>query len=189
MTRLTRLCRTVGVGLTLATASLAMTQAADAAPAPPDVPPSLAVDPGNQMFLVGHGKGVQIYTCKSVPDGSTTFKWVFVAPRATLTGDNGQVVATHSAGPIWEAPDGSSVKGTPIAKVPDPLPADAKDIQQLKLQGAPSGTGVLGGTTYIQRLNTKGGTQPPTAECKAQTAGKVKEVPYKADYYFWKATA
>jgi hypothetical protein len=57
------------------------------------------------------------------------------------------------------------------------------------LQGTPAGTGVLGATTYIQRLNTKGGTQPPTAECKAQTAGKVKEVPYKADYFFWKATA
>jgi len=27
---------------------------------------------------------------------------------------------------------------------------------------------------------------PPAAECKAQTLNKVKEVPYKADYYFWK---
>jgi Protein of unknown function (DUF3455) len=50
--------------------------------------------------------------------------------------------------------------------------------------GAPGG--LLTDTKFIQRLETKGGTAPPTAECKAQTAGKVKEVPYKADYYFWK---
>ena len=67
-------------------------------------------------------------------------------------------------------------------------PLTSKDIQRLLLPGTPPTTvaGVLGGTTYIQRLNTQGGTQPPVAECKAQTAGKVKEVPYKADYVFFK---
>ena len=72
------------------------------------------------------------------------------------------------------------------------LPPDAKDIQQLLLKATPVVPvvpGILDATTYIQRLNTKGGTQPPTAECKAQTAGKVKEVPYQADYVFFKATA
>jgi hypothetical protein len=192
MSRLTRLCRTVGVGLAVTTATLAMTQLANAAPAPPDVPTNLVPPTGNQVFLVGHGKGVQIYKCQSATaaDGTTSFSWAFVEPRATLTGDNGQVVATHFAGPTWQAPDGSKVTGKAIAKNPaDPLPADAKDIQQLLLKGTPVGAGVLGATTYIQRLNTQGGTQPPTAECKAQTAQKVVEVPYKADYYFWKATA
>jgi hypothetical protein len=47
-------------------------------------------------------------------------------------------------------------------------------------------TGLLVGTKFIQRVNTQGGTQPPTAECKPQTSGKVKAVPYKADYYFYK---
>ena len=62
MTRLTRLCRAVGVGLAVATATLSMTQVADAAPAPPTVPPNLCRPP-EQVFLVGHAKGVQIYTC------------------------------------------------------------------------------------------------------------------------------
>ena len=128
MTRLTRLCRTIGIGLAVTTATVAMTQVANAAPAPPAVPASLAPPVGNQVFLVGHAKGVQIYKC----DGTS---WIFVAPEATLTGDNGQVVATHSAGPIWKAPDGSTVTGKPIAKDPaGTLPADAKDIQQLLLQ-------------------------------------------------------
>jgi Protein of unknown function (DUF3455) len=184
MIRLTRLCRAVGVGLAATTATLAMTQVANAKPAPPDVPPALAVPPGNQMFLVGHGKGVQIYQCNGT-------SWVFVEPRATLTTDNGQVI-THTRGPKWTAPDGSTVTATATAKDPTDFdPATAKDIQQLLLQATPPTPpgGLLGGTTYIQRLNTQGGTQPPIAECKAQTAGKVKEVPYKADYFFWKASA
>jgi hypothetical protein len=187
MTRLTRLCRAVGVGLAVATATLAMTQVANAKPAPPGVPTALAVPPGNEQFLVGHAKGVQIYTC----DGT---KWVLPSvPRADLVDDNGKLIVKHFAGPTWQSTaDNSTVTAKAIAKDPDDqhfVSADAKDIQQLLLQAtSTSGGGVLGATTYIQRLNTKGGTQPPTAECKAQTAGKVKEVPYKADYYFWKKT-
>ena len=62
MTRLTRVCRAVGVGLAVTTATLAMTQVASAAPAPPTGPASLRPPAGNEMFLASHGKGVQIYT-------------------------------------------------------------------------------------------------------------------------------
>ena len=192
MTRFTRLCRAVGVGLAVVTATLSMTQMANAAPAPP-VPDRLVPPTGNEVFLVAPAKGVQIYKCQSATvNGTATFSWTFVEPRATLTGDNGQVI-THYAGPTWEAPDRSKVTATVDARDPDGvLPPDAKDIQQLLLKVPPGGAvggGVLGATTYIQRLNTKGGTQPPPASCKAQTAGKVTEVPYKADYVFFKATA
>jgi hypothetical protein len=185
MTPLTRICRTVGVGLAVTTATLAMTQMANAAPAPPTGPADLAPPAGNEMFLASHGKGVQIYQCNGT-------SWVFLEPRATLTTDNGQVI-NHSKGPTWTAPaDGSTVTAKAIAKDPTNFdPATAKDIQQLLLQvtsPVPS-SGLLAGTTYIQRINTQGGTQPPTAECKAQTAGKVKEVPYQADYLFFKAAA
>jgi hypothetical protein len=163
-----------------------MTQVAHAAPAAPAnlVPPA-----GNEVFLVAPAKGVQIYKCQSVTaNGTTTFSWTFVEPRATLTGDNGQVI-THYAGPTWEAPDDSKVTATPIARDPGVLPPDAKDIQQLLLKATPTPGGTLGATTFIQRLNTQGGTQPPTAACKAQTVNKVKEVPYKAVYVFFRATA
>ena len=109
MTRLTRLCRAVGVGLAVVTATLSMTQMANAAPAPP-VPDRLVPPAGNEVFLVGHAKGVQIYKCQSATaNGTTTFSWTFVGPRATLKGDNGQVI-THSKGPTWTAvADGSAV--------------------------------------------------------------------------------
>ena len=44
----------------------------------------------------------------------------------------------------------------------------------------------VAGTTYIQRLNTTGGVAPAAGECNADTLDEVVEVPYTADYYFWK---
>ena len=47
----------------------------------------------------------------------------------------------------------------------------------------------LAGTTYIQRLATTGGLAPAAAACNESTAGTVEEVPYTADYTFWKRTS
>jgi hypothetical protein len=42
-------------------------------------------------------------------------------------------------------------------------------------------------TTYIQRLNTNGGSAPASG-CSAPTdVGKQALVPYAADYYFFRA--
>jgi hypothetical protein len=41
-------------------------------------------------------------------------------------------------------------------------------------------------TTYIQRVATTGGLAPTTG-CDPATVGTQAEVPYTADYYFWKA--
>ena len=89
---------------------------------------------GNQIFLVGHAKGVQIYTC----DGA---KWVLPSiPRADLVDDAGKLIVKHSGGPTWTATaDGSTVTAKAIAKDPaDPLPADAMNFQQLLLQATPT---------------------------------------------------
>ena len=186
MTRLTRLCRTVGVGLAVVTATLSMTQMANAAPKPPPAAP--APPAGNEPFLVGHAKGVQTYACTNGQLATTGS-----VPTAELRTDNKQVIQ-HFVGPTWKnEADGSAVSKSGVVKSaasPDP----ANDIPWLLVPvgpapGATNDPGdLLTGTTFIQRINTKGGTQPPNAECKAQTAGKVKEVPYKADYYFWKKT-
>jgi hypothetical protein len=145
--------------------------------------------------LVAQAKGVQIYQCKSVTaaDGTTSFSWTFQEPRADLVGDNGQLI-NHFRGPTWTAvADGSGViRDLDKAVVSVPSPAPARDIPWLlvPVEPAPGATNdagdLLTGTTFIQRLNTKGGTQPPAASCKAQTAGTVKEVPYKADYVFFR---
>ena len=41
--------------------------------------------------------------------------------------------------------------------------------------------------TFIQRVNTTGGVAPGRGDLQRGAAGKVAEVPYTADYHFWKA--
>src|SRR5688572_29277113 len=109
MTRLTRLCRAVGVGLAVATATLSLTQVGHAQPAAPAVPDKL-VPKGVSEFLVAQAKGVQIYECTKITTKTpNTFEWTFREPVADLVGDGGQLIK-HSKGPTWSfEPDGSGV--------------------------------------------------------------------------------
>jgi hypothetical protein len=51
---------------------------------------------------------------------------------------------------------------------------------------APDGGGVLADATFVQRLNTVGGVAPAGSTCTAANVGATAEVPYTADYVFWK---
>ena len=84
------------------------------------------------------------------------------------------------------AQDGSFVVGHNA--VPHPV---AGTIPWLRLQAKSTGAGPFGDklteTTYIQRINTTGGVAPDAATCNATTAGTQVEVPYTADYLFYRA--
>jgi hypothetical protein len=168
-----------------AAAALPLAQMASAGPLPPDVPSKIQVPAGNKLFLVGHAVGVQIYSCTAT---SGSHSWAFVAPRADLYGDNGKLIATHFGGPTWQAKDGSRAVGQRV----DGVPGDATAIPWLLLSATsspgPDGDR-LAGTTFIQRIATTGGLVPAAADCNENTAGTTAEVPYTADYYFWKAAA
>jgi hypothetical protein len=171
--------------LAAAAAALPLAATAHAAPAEPIVPTTIAVPAGNKLFLVGHASGVQIYKCNAAADGP---RWSFAGPRADLYGDNGRLIATHFAGPTWQAVDGSRAVGSVVR----PAPVDPTAIPWLLLSASgtsgPDGDR-LAGTTFIQRIATTGGLMPATDACSASTVGVVNEVPYTADYYFWKASA
>jgi hypothetical protein len=160
-------------------AALALAPVAGAAPAEPAVPTAVAVPDGHKLYLVGHASGVQIYSC----NGSA---WGLVAPRADLVDDSGKVIISHFGGPSWQAKDGSLV----VAQRDGQHAVDGT-IAWLRLKATSTSSGAdggrLAGTTYIQRINTTGGVAPPASECDASKAGTVVEVPYTADYYFWKA--
>jgi hypothetical protein len=153
----------------------------------PAVPDSIAVEAGHKVFLVGHASGVQIYSCNAAGAG---FAWSLVAPRADLLDDSGKLVATHSGGPTWTARDGSYVKAQRAA---DPVIVDMTAIPWLLLKRTTASAGPdgdrLAATTFIQRVATRGGLAPAAARCNLATAGTQEEVPYTADYYFWKSTA
>src|SRR4051794_37459180 len=181
MTRLFGPNRLLVIGLVAVAAALSFAHVAHAGPPVPDVPDAIKVDTGNKVFLIGHAVGVQIYTC----NGST---WSSAVPRANLYDDNGKLIITHFRGPTWQANDGSQAVGTVVNKVN--LDRTAIDWVLLSTTTSPGPDGDrLVDTTFIQRIHTAGGLTPPAADCNAATAGKVVEVPYTADYVFWKKTA
>jgi hypothetical protein len=165
--------------LLAAVAVTALAGPAYAGPSSPEVPATLVPQAGNKVFLVAHAEGVQIYRCDAV-----TSAWTLVAPRANLYADNGKLLGTHSAGPRWEALDGSYVTA---AKV-DGVNVDPTAVDWLLLAKKTSAAGAEGSrltdTTYIQRINTTGGRAPAASEC--DVTGETAEIDYTADYYFWK---
>jgi Protein of unknown function (DUF3455) len=174
--------RRVSIVAAAAALSLSLAPSAGAAPSEPVVPSDIAVPAGHKVFLVGHAVGVQIYRC-------TATGWGLVAPRANLYGDGGNLITTHFGGPTWQARDGSKVVG----KRDGDAPGAPGAIPWLRLAAASTSAGADGdrleGTTYIQRIATAGGVAPPAAECDAAAAGAEREVPYTADYVFWKLSA
>jgi hypothetical protein len=172
-------------GVVAVTAALPLAQSAQAEPAAPPVPETIAVRDGHKPFLIGHATGAQIYTCQAIPGGH---RWGLLAPRANLYDDNGKLLATHYGGPTWEARDGSTVVGQREALVTvDPTAIDWLRLSAARTAAGPDGDRLVH-TTYIQRINTTGGLPPASAECNAGTAGTRTEVPYTADYVFFKAT-
>jgi len=142
-----------------------------------DIPAKLA--PPQEGLLVGKyaAKGVQIYVCsvKGVAN-----EWGFKAPEAELIDAQGRPFARHYSGPTWEAPDGSKIVGRVLANEPAPK---AGAIPWLLLSTESSGSGVLAGARFVQRVNTSGGVGP-TGACP--TAGTERRVDYTADYIFYK---
>lgn len=169
-------------GVLAAVAALPFAQAAQAKPEAPPVPTKIQAPAGNEVFLKRHATGVQIYTCSSTATG---YSWGSSVPRANLYDKHDHLRGTHYAGPTWEDQDGSKVVGARI----DGVTVDPTAIPWLLLKATPSPDthGKLGSATYIQRVATTGGIAPAAADCNAATAGTVAEVPYTADYYFWKA--
>ena len=65
---------------------------------------------------------------------------------------------------------------------------DESAIQWLLLEATQVGGSAgdrLAETTFIQRINTRGGLAPAASTCTAANAGTQREVPYTADYTFW----
>ena len=174
----------------------------------PPLPPGLAPVPaGNKLFLGTHAVGTQNYVCK--PSGAGV-AYVLFTPEATLFGEDGGQAITHFFSPnpfepntdpkvmangtiraTWQYRDTSTV----WAKVHQPngaVTVDPNAIAWLLLdvvgaQNGPTGGDKLTATTFIQRLSTTGGLAPSTGCSSLTDVGNQAFVPYKADYFFYKA--
>jgi Protein of unknown function (DUF3455) len=169
-------------GASMLIASMANAQAKDAPQkeVPPDVPDSIQAPASEEVVLLAHATGSQIYTCQAAADGK--FSWTLKAPEAELHDRKDKVIGQHSAGPSWKLKDGSEVTGKAAAKV-DAL--DAGSIPWLLVKVVShAGNGLLTNVTTIQRVHTHGG-QPPAEGCDVAHKDAETKSSYTADYYFY----
>lgn len=149
----------------------------------PSVPEEIKAPAGENVILVAHASGSQIYTCAVAADD--VYAWKLKAPDAELRDSHGTLIGRHFAGPTWEHTDGSQVTGKMTAKADSP---DKDSIPWLLVTATGhSGSGVFSRVTTIQRINTKGGQPPAANECSASKQGTDAKSPYTADYYFYTA--
>jgi hypothetical protein len=124
-------------------------------------------------------RGVQIYQCRAKAEGA---EWVFYAPEAELFDLRGRPVGSHGPGPVWEALDGSAIRGTVKARSDAPV---AGAIPWLLLASKSTGKqGSFSAITSVQRVNTTGGVAPADG-CDRTTLGQAVRIPYTADYVFY----
>lgn len=143
-------------------------------------PPQLQPPPPAAPLLRANAQGVQIYTCAAKQGGG--FDWSFKAPEAVLFDAGGRPAVRHFAGPSWQANDGSIVVGEAVANVPSP---NGQGVPWLLLRAkAHQGAGIFAGVTYIQRLDTNGGTAP-ALPCGPPNIGQEARIPYTAVYVLY----
>ena len=183
---------------------------------PPATPAKITPPAGNTAFLLGHAVGTQGYVC--LPKGTgASWTVIGARPEATLFEGRaglGRQITTHflspDASPNQNAPnplpfgnatwqssiDSSKVWAKPVESIAagsDPSCPNSGAIACLLLvsigsQAGPPGGRLLTKTTFIQRLNTNGGSAlADDAGCSATTdVGHQLLVPYSANYYFFR---
>jgi len=142
----------------------------------PEVPDDIAVTGNYRVHFHGFGVGIQIYTWNGTD-------WGRAVPSATLFDDDGNIVATHFAGPRWKSNSGSIVLGGVVQPT---VTVDTNAIPWVKLEALTTqGPGIFADTKFIQRVNTTGGKAPAA---NGTFIGQVASVPYTADYFFYRQT-
>jgi Protein of unknown function (DUF3455) len=200
--------------LALGCAVGAVTNAAAQRITPPTTPALITPPAGHSAFLVGRATGTQGYVCLPTSTGAS-WTVNNSRPEATLFvtvfGQDVQII-THFLSPntnpnenapsplpfgnaTWQSSlDTSKVWAQSVKSIPagsDASCPNAGSIGCLLLQSIGSLQGPTGGklltkTTFIQRLNTKGGTAPATGCSVSGDVGKQTLVPYTSDYYFFR---
>lgn len=215
VTRTVRLRKVLLASLALECLFGAVSHASAQTVAPPVTPAGITPLAGNVAFLEGHAKGTQGYVC--LPAGAGASWTVNPArPEATLFttvfGKEFEII-THFLSPdtnpnenapnplpfgsaTWQSSlDSSMVWAQKVGSIDagsDPSCPNTGSIgclllQSIGSQNGPTGGKVLTQTSYIQRLNTNGGSAPATGCAVVADVGKETLVPYTADYYFFRS--
>jgi hypothetical protein len=146
----------------------------------PSVLDAIQVPADEELVLVAHASGFQIYVCRADAEGKPA--WVLKAPEAQLFDQQGKSIGKHFGGPAWQHNDGSQITARMAAKVD--APAGGTIPWLLLTVTGHTGSGVLSGVSTIQRINTAGGLAPAEG-CSAANIEAEFKSSYTADYYFY----
>jgi hypothetical protein len=148
-----------------------------------NVPLIMQVPAGNYVAWDTPAEGVVTYACVQSQDVAGKQLWAVSSAKATLGQGNATQNGTYTSPPeTWTAADGSSVTGMQLLSVS----ADSARLSdQLVIANPADGAGLLSRVTYIQRFIKSGG-EVPTRPCNVVALGQKVEVPYQANYVFWK---
>lgn len=152
----------------------------DASVCPPKVPAGVSPPADETIKSSYESSGNQVYVCAQ---NNGQWAWNLVGPQANLLDEKKKLAGTHFAGPTWQANDGSAVTGTKTGSAP----AEGGALPWMVFKAQSKGEGELHDVTSVQRLKTTGGLPP--GGCDAEHAGAVAQVPFTAQYVFYKATS
>jgi hypothetical protein len=213
-----RVRRLLVAALALGCAFGTVTNAAAQRITPPTTPSIITPPAGNSAFFLGHAVGTQGYVCLPNGAGASWTAKPSRPEATLFTsffGKNVQIIShflspdtnPNEAAPdplpfgsaTWQSSFDSSkvwaqvMHSNSIPAGSDPSCPNTGAIACLLLQSIGSEQGPTGGkfltkTTFVQRLNTKGGSAPADADgCSASTdVGNQTLVSYTADYYFFR---
>jgi len=183
----------------------------------PVTPELITPQAGNSAFLEGHGVGTQGYVCLPDGSGGASWTINNARPEATLFakifGESVQII-THFLSPVenpndvgpkpprfgdvtWQSSFDSSrvwaqkqhfITAGTDRSCPNTGAIDCLLLQVIGTAEGPTGGKSLTKTTFIQRLNTSGGSAPATGCALPGDVGKQALVPYSADYFFFART-
>jgi hypothetical protein len=169
----------------------------------PEVPLAIEVPEGNRVLRIEHAIGTQNYIC--LPSTMTPpVAWVLIGPQATLFNKHGRQTMTHFSSPnadetgdplrpTWQdSRDTSALWAKKVDESSDPefVEPDAIPWLLLEIVGRDIGTGGgrdVNNATVLQRVNTSGGKAPATGCTDAAHVGAREDVPYTADYVFYRS--
>jgi hypothetical protein len=139
--------------------------------------------PEATLFQTVYGQEVQIITHFLSPNTNPNK----AAPKPLPFG-NATWQSSFDTSKVWAAVlnSNSIPAGSDPSSCPNTGAIACLLLQSIGSESGPTGGTILTQTTFIQRLNTKGGSAPEEGCSIAADVGNQALVPYKADYYFYR---
>jgi uncharacterized protein DUF3455 len=134
--------------------------------------------PEATLFTNVFGQPVQIITHFASVNANPND---FATKPVPLSG-NATWQSSFDTSKVWAVATGHIDAGSDAVSCPNDGAIQCLRLQSVGNQQGPTGGKLLAKVTFVQRLNTKGGSAPTTA-C---SVGQTQLVPYTADYYFFR---